>query len=215
MTLSLGVFVAVLAITFSGVHSAPAQIIDKDLQVEGSIQSLKADSIGEYCHSGHSIKSGDICARDDLMAADNCLVENGLYAGHVFAEKRCTCGDTTHSRSMVAGTYHIETSESADMSAQDAGQRSAAIELIKRLEIKSAGRVLGLSAADVKQVAPNMVSSIEVASGEAESEGEPDERPAVDMTQLLYTQLSVIQELIKKVEALEEAATRSRGLRAP
>ena len=184
-----------------------------------------------------------MCA-DDLMAADNCLVENGLYAGYVYAEKSCTCGDTTHSRSMVAGTYHIDTSESADMSAQDAGQRSAAIELIKRLEIKSAGEILGLSAADVKQVLgrrmcvvqhvsmelmcarhtsvcvyanghAGVVSSIKIASREAESEDETNERPAVDMTQLLFTQLSVTQELIKRVEALEEAPTRSRGLMAP
>ncbi|CEL92567.1 unnamed protein product [Vitrella brassicaformis CCMP3155] len=201
MTLSLGVFVAVLAITFSGIHSA--EIIEDDLQVEGSIQALKADSIGEECHSGHTIHSGDICARDDLMAADNCLVKNGVYADIVHATTTCTCPHT-HSRSMVARTYHIDTSESADMSVQDAGQRSAAIDTLKRLEIKSAGQVLGLSAPDVKQVAPNMVS-----------EDEPDERPAVDMTQLLYTHLSVTQELIKKVEALEEAATRNRGLMAP
>ncbi|CEM27653.1 unnamed protein product [Vitrella brassicaformis CCMP3155] len=174
----------------------------------------KADAGGcKKIISGNPVlngQNGDILAEGNLLVQGGALIDDGVTTTELVALRECHCGDETVSRRVVAGAFEVRGSDRladgeqvpSSMAEWSNTDRSAAYQAFRQLRVLSDGDArLGLAAAQVQKVFPSAVKTfVSRASDEQGGDAQKGEGPAgqltIDMTQLLYTQMAVTQDLI-------------------
>mmetsp|Transcript_45065 Transcript_45065/g.111934 ORF Transcript_45065/g.111934 Transcript_45065/m.111934 type:complete len:189 (+) Transcript_45065:470-1036(+) len=127
------------------------------------------------------------------------------FDGYSFrAQLKCWCNGLDVRRRVSAGALEVHSLDSEQPSASiaewDDHNRSAAYAAFRQLNVRTDGDTLGLVAAEVQELFPRAVSSLE--AGALGAETEAGEIATIDLTQLVYTQMGVIQDLMKTMESV-------------
>ena len=153
--------------------------------------------------SDEPINNGDIGAAEDLQADDDLIVGG-----------QCYCPFQVRSRRAVAGAFEIHSDDSdhppTPMAEWGDRNRSVAYEAFRQLRVRTGGDArLGLAAKEVQRVFPMAVRTLlpddddDDDAGSEEKENKDGEL-TIDLTQLVYTQMAVIQDLITEKDDLRQ-----------
>ncbi|CEM38770.1 unnamed protein product [Vitrella brassicaformis CCMP3155] len=180
---------------------------------------ILGDADTRYPGWRYEVRAGDIFT-NGVVTAREFRANSGLTAGV------CRCGDETFSRRVIAGeAVEVQSSDLPTADSQTAewgeGQRSAAyVDAFRQLPVHSYQDArLGLVADEVRRLLPSAVRTFakheidgerrrsEATEAPEEAEGEDneaDEQMTIDLTQLVFTQMAVIQDLIDEKEQMGE-----------
>ncbi|CEM04160.1 unnamed protein product [Vitrella brassicaformis CCMP3155] len=187
---------------------------------------VQAGDPQEYVvNEGDVVAKRDVQSDDDVQAADDVTARDELRAPTLDAH-RCECGSRVITSRAVAGAFEIHSADSEQLPTSMAewsdSDRSAAYEAFRQLRVRADGDArLGLAAAEVQHIFPSAVKTFvphvrqadddeqeEGGNGEGATDAAAAEAPAeemtIDLTQLLYTQMGVTQDIIKANEDQSE-----------
>ncbi|CEL92417.1 unnamed protein product [Vitrella brassicaformis CCMP3155] len=207
---------------YGGVGPTPAA-----LEVHGytlQAQDIKAVRIvAGSVPTGMALEYGDIIASKDLASGKDVhshrdvTARRELRAPKLEADE-CSCASLVDTRRAIAGAFEVRSSDqpSSSLAEWADSDRSAAYDAFKQLRVRTDRDArLGLASADVQRLLPSAVKTFVPHVHQAADEEDDDSEAAaaggqaeaaqemtIDLTQLLYTQMAVIQDLINEKEAL-------------
>ncbi|CEM30141.1 unnamed protein product [Vitrella brassicaformis CCMP3155] len=150
-----------------------------------------------YAPGGNVLARGSVIAQTDLGA------------------KQCACGGVV-TRRAVADAFEVPSDSRnqppTSMAEWGDRNRSAAYEAFRQLRVRFDGDAqLALAPAEVHKVFPSAVKTFTPHNKDEKPEGPAAAEMTIDLTQLVYTQLAVMQGLIKANDELRKANDALRG----
>ncbi|CEM39779.1 unnamed protein product [Vitrella brassicaformis CCMP3155] len=177
---------------------AEDDVIARNNVIAGSGSDFDGEVIGDSIRTGQpserEVRRGDIGATADLQADDTCYCPQAV------------------TRRAFAHSFEVRGNDSdrpsTPMAEWGDRNRSMAYEAFRQLRVRTGGDArLGLAAKEVQRLFPMAVRTLlpdDDGDDDAESEAEKNGEMTIDLTQLLYTQMAVIQDLITEKEDLRK-----------